>query len=151
MLYDYSKYNNLTLDINNLSQRIYFFTSGYPFLVSSICKIIDEKIYPNNKETWNVKDIDRAVSLIISDVNILSKYIIKNLENNKELHSLTKSVLIDKQRIRFDPLYPKIRDGIECDIFKKCEDGLEISNKIFQKIIYNYMIAKTKTNSFQPK
>ena len=45
MLNEYCIENSLSMDIDKLSEELYFFTGGYPFLVSRICQIIDEKIY----------------------------------------------------------------------------------------------------------
>ena len=37
--------------------------------------------------------------------------------------------------------------GLTYGIFKKGREGLEISNKIFEEIIYNYMLSKIRTNT----
>lgn len=145
MLEEYAAYNNLTMNIAKLSDRIYFFTSGYPFLVSRICKTLDEKIYPDNKKNWNVEDIDKAVKLIIGEVNTLFESIVKNLENNEELYDLVKRLLINGELILFNALDPLINLGLTYGIFKQGINGIEISNKIFEEIIYNYMLSKSRT------
>ena len=48
MLDEYVKDKGVKLDKGYFSERLYFYTSGYPFLVSKLCKIIDEKINPSN-------------------------------------------------------------------------------------------------------
>lgn len=145
MLEEYASYNNLTMNIAKLSDRIYFFTSGYPFLVSRICKTLDEKIYSDNKKNWNVEDIDKAVKLIIGEVNTLFESIVKNLENNEELYDLVKRLLINGEIILFNALDPLINLGLTYGIFKQGINGIEISNKIFEEIIYNYMLSKSRT------
>ncbi|WP_238917144.1 AAA-like domain-containing protein [Clostridium sp. YIM B02555] len=145
MLVEYAKCNDLTMNVAKLSDRIYFFTSGYPFLVSKICKTLDEKIYPYNKKNWNVDDIDKAVKLIIGEVNTLFESIVKNLENNEELYDLVKRLLINGEIILFNVLDPLINLGLTYGIFKQGINGVEISNKIFEEIIYNYMLSKSRT------
>lgn len=49
MLEEYNLVNNLELSIKELSEEIYKFTSGYPFLVSRVCQIVDDKIIGKNK------------------------------------------------------------------------------------------------------
>ncbi|AQR89943.1 hypothetical protein CLOBY_17050 [Clostridium saccharobutylicum] len=49
MLDDYISNKGVNLDKSYFSQRLYFYTSGYPFLVSKLCKIIDEKIMNENE------------------------------------------------------------------------------------------------------
>ena len=44
MLGDYENDVHTGMDIKAVSREIYKFTSGYPYLVSAICKIIDERL-----------------------------------------------------------------------------------------------------------
>ncbi|HEY5561590.1 MAG TPA: hypothetical protein VIK72_07495 [Clostridiaceae bacterium] len=44
MIKEYSLDNNMIMDIEAISEELYFFTGGYPYLVSRLCQIIDEKI-----------------------------------------------------------------------------------------------------------
>lgn len=145
MLEEYAIYNNLELDIEKLSDRIYFLTDGYPFLVSRVCKTIDEKIYPDSKSLWSVEDIDKAVKLIIGEVNTLFESIVKNLENNEELYHLVKRILINSEIIIFNALDPIINIGVIHGIFKEGVNGVAISNKVFEEVIYNYIISKSRT------
>lgn len=69
------------------------------------------------------------------------------MENNDELYELTNRILVDGEQIVFNPLNPTISIGLTYGIFKKGEDGVEISNKIFEEIIYNYMISKIRTSA----
>ncbi|MGL5085186.1 MAG: AAA-like domain-containing protein, partial [Clostridium sp.] len=147
MLENYCSFNNVTMDINKLSGEIYFFTAGYPFLVSRICQVIDEKINKDNIKPWGIEDITKAVKIINEESNTLFESIVKNLENNSELYELTKKVLINGEQVIFNSLDPLISIGVTHGIFKKGKDGLEISNKIFEEIIYSYMISKIRTST----
>ena len=147
MLETYSKDNNITMDMKSISSELYLFTDGYPSLVSRLCQIVDEKINKDSKKPWTKDDIRKAVKIINEETNTLFESIVKNLENNSDLYELTKSVLIDGDQIVFNPLDPTISIGCTYGIFKKGEEGLEISNKIFEEIIYSYMISKIRTST----
>lgn len=147
MLEEYSTENSLSMDIEAISKEIYFFTNGYPYLVSRLCQIIDEKINKDSKKSWVIEDVKKSVKIINEEVNTLFESIVKNLENNNELYELTKRILIDGEQIVFNPLDPTISIGLTYGIFKKGKDGLEINNKIFEEIIYNYMISKIRTST----
>lgn len=147
MLEEYCKLNNLDFDISEVSEELYFFTDGYPYLVSRLCQIIDEKINIDCKKPWSVEDVKSAVKLINEEVNTLFESIVKNLENNKELYQLTNRLLIQGEQIIFNPLDPIISIGLTYGIFKKGNNGLEISNKIFEEIIYSYMISRITTST----
>jgi len=56
MLEDYSEVNNLNFDIKAISEELYFFTNGYPYLVSRLCQIIDEKINMSDKHVHKTKN-----------------------------------------------------------------------------------------------
>ncbi len=58
MLDDYIENKEVKLDKEYFSERLYFYTSGYPFLVSKLCKIIDEKIMIENDLKWNKEYMD---------------------------------------------------------------------------------------------
>lgn len=147
MLEAYAKDNNLIMDIQAISEELYFFTEGYPYLVSRLCQIIDERILEGDKKPWSIKQVKQAVKLINEEVNTLFESIVKNLENNNELYELTKRIIIDGEQIDFTPLNPTISIGVTYGVFKKGENGVEISNKIFEEIIYNYMISKIRTSA----
>lgn len=57
------------------------------------------------------------------------------------------SFSIDGEQFIFNPLDPVINIGLTYGILKKGENGVEISNKIFEEIIYNYMLSKIKTST----
>ena len=55
MLTEYENDHHTGMDIQKLSQLIYDYTSGYPVLVSSICKYMDENL------SWNDLSFENAV------------------------------------------------------------------------------------------
>ena len=44
MLNEYESDNNTGMNVQNITELLYEYTSGYPFLVSRLCKLIDEDI-----------------------------------------------------------------------------------------------------------
>ena len=42
MLQEYESYNQTGMDIQGIAQEIYYYTNGYPVLVTSICRYLDE-------------------------------------------------------------------------------------------------------------
>jgi hypothetical protein len=147
MLEEYSTCNNLSMDLRELAKRIYYFTNGYPFLVSRVCQVIDEDLYKNEKLSWKVQDIEASVKIIIGEVNTLFESLVKNLENNKELYELVNRILVKGENIIFNPLDPLINLGLTYGFFKSGDNGVMISNKIFEEIIYNYMLSKIQTKA----
>jgi hypothetical protein len=142
MLKEYSEENNLSLDIKALSEELYFFTGGYPFLVSKLCQIIDETIYENHKEPWTIEDVQKAVKMILEEKNTLFDSMIKNLENNKELYNYIEDIIVRGIEKSFNADNPLIDLGITFGYFKNNDGKVDIANRIFRERIYNYMVSK---------
>ena len=75
------------MDREAISEGLYYYTSGYPFLVSGLCKIIDEELIPTKETkgmgTWTI--LIRRLKRIHQEKNTNFDSLIKNLENNPEL------------------------------------------------------------------
>ncbi len=46
MLRDYQQETGMAMDAPAIAEKLYYYTSGYPYLVSKLCKFIDEAILP---------------------------------------------------------------------------------------------------------
>jgi len=152
MLEDYAQERGVTLDAPALAERLYYFTSGYPFLVSALCKIVDEDLLPEKEEKeWTVADVETAARRLIhserSNTNFDS--LIKNLENNADLYQLVYRMVIDNETINFNVHDPLIEMGVVYGIFRNGQ-GLNIHNRIYAEIISNYMTSKLLTSGRGP-
>ncbi|MCL2321340.1 MAG: AAA-like domain-containing protein [Oscillospiraceae bacterium] len=146
MLKEYENETKLLMDTESISHEIYKYTSGYPFLVSYICKLIDEELGRN----WSIDGVLRAVKIVLSRDNTLFDDLIKNIEIYKELYDLLYSILIlgknepyniDNNIIKLGSMFGFIKEESES---KK----VIISNKIFEIRISNYFISKDSTSEF---
>lgn len=148
MLQDYESEHRTGMNTFDIAEEIYSYTSGYPFLVSYICKKIDDKIRADknqNKipnEEWSTNGVRLAVRDILKGTNTLFDDLVKNLENNKEFFRLVKDILLNGKIVSFNILEPVMNLGITFGIFKEDNGRLAISNLIFEECLYNYMIAK---------
>lgn len=146
MLNEYAIENSLLMDIDKLSEELHFFTSGYPFLVSRLCQIVDEKIYEFDKKPWTIKDIHKAVKIILEEKNTLFDSLIKNLENNKELYDYIEDIIVRGNVKSFNNDNPLIELGYLYGYFENKDGKVNISNRIFSERIYNYMISKLEND-----
>lgn len=69
MLLDYEKDNQTGMNMQSVSKLIYDYTSGYPFLVSRICKIMDEEL--DEQENWTDAGVKTAVKELLKESNTL--------------------------------------------------------------------------------
>lgn len=146
MLKDYSKAESVTLDISALADQLYYFTSGYPFLVSKLCKTIAEDVFPHKAEkSWTLDDLEKAVQLLLRENNTNFDSLIKNLENNADLYELVYRVIIEGDAIPYNQHNPTIHLGVLYGVFKP-NTHVKIHNRIYEQLIYNYMASRALTN-----
>ena len=140
MLIQYKKETKTEMDTNDIAKELRFYTSGYPYFVSKLCKIIDEEIKP---EVWEKKHIIEAIKILLKTKNNTNfDSVIKNLENNKELYGLTKKVIFGGKEIPYDSSARVMSLGEMHGIFISTKNGkLVIHNKIYDEKITNYIVA----------
>jgi hypothetical protein len=147
MLHQYIDEKKVVLDKKYFSEKLYYYTSGYPFLVSKLCKIIDEKLMIEDELIWHKEYMGLAVKEILRDSNTNFDSLIKNIENNKDLREMVKSLIIEGNKINFNNNNPIINLGMLYGIFKNENASLKINNKIYELIIYDYMSSIIETSS----
>ena len=147
MLDDYVENKKVNLDKEYFAEKIYFYTSGYPFLVSKLCKIIDEKIMVEDELKWEKEYLELAVKELLKESNTNFDSLIKNIENNKELQELVRKIILDGYEITYNKDNPLITMGVTYGIFKNSHGKVKIHNRIYEQLIYEYRISKIQTAS----
>ena len=143
MLDDYVAATGVTMDTQWMSEQLFYYTSGYPFLVSKLCKTIDEIILPEKAEqTWTADDLEASVRLLLKESNTNFDSLIKSLENDKALYDLVYRIIMEGDVVYFNIHEPLINMGLIHGIFKN-EGQIKIHNRIYETILYDYMTAKT--------
>lgn len=147
MLKDYAEERSVTVDIPFFSEKLFYFTSGYPFLVSWLCKSIDEKVLPRRGVSeWKPDHLLEAVQMLLSADNTLFSSLIKNLENNPELYEFVFQIIMNGREFSFNLDNPVIRLGSTYGILKKGKNYTKIHNHLYEQLIYDYMSSKMETS-----
>ena len=141
MLEDYENDHHTGMDIEKISQLIYDYTSGYPVLVSTICKWMDEK---NTK--WTAEDLTGAVKQIITDRSPLFESLINKLEDDETLRSLLYAMLFQGKKFLFSAYDATIHSAMMYGFVKNQNGTVAISNRIFETVIYDWFISLEATN-----
>jgi len=143
MLVDYTNAQNVQMDISTISERIYHYTNGYPFLVSRICKFVDEDILPSkNTNEWQVSDIDLAVRDICFERNTNFESLVKHIEDFPDLYQYVEYTVTGYRTYSYNQLNPTIYLGEIHGIFKNVNQKLTIGNKIYEIILTEYITSK---------
>lgn len=139
MLQDYENEHHTGMNKMEISDEIYKFSHGYPFLVSKIAKTIDEDLDQN----WTINGVQQAVKMITKEKNTLFDDLTKNLENHPKFKDFIYSISMQNKEITYDVNNPLMELGTIFSIIRPNESGkVMIHNLIFEEVIYNYFIAE---------
>lgn len=146
MLKEYEKDYHTGMAIREMSGFLYDYTSGYPFLVSRLCKLIDEEIsdskgFPDKHSAWTEAGFQVALKLLLSEKNTLFESLIGKLNGYPELKEMIYLLLFQGHTIAYNA------DDYATDMllmfgFIKVEDQtVQIANRIFETRLYNYFLT----------
>lgn len=150
MLVEYASDRNVEMDSEAIAEQLFYYTSGYPFLVSKLCKVFDEEILPSKKKReWTEQDVDLAASRAVTETNTNFDNLVKNLENSPELFQLAYRLVIQSEVLPFNIHDPLVNLGVIQGIFSN-GSGLNIHNRIYREVIANYMASRIINSANRP-
>ena len=134
MLDDYQADTHTGMDTAAVSEEIYRYTSGYPFLVSYICKLIDERF----DRAWNAEGILSAVKYIVKGGSTLLDDLSKNLENYPDFREFMYQVCVNSESYAYSLLNPMVSIGNMFSYIKDRNGRVAIHNLIFEEALFLY-------------
>lgn len=152
MLDEYERDYHTGMDIQAISGEIYQYTSGYPVLVSSICKCIDEELsdeegFADLKSAWSKAGIARAVDIILKESSTLFEHMAKQLDTYKDLYKIVEDIIYCGKRIPFSPEEKSINMGTMFGFLKEENGHVAIANRMFEMCLLNMFMAKEAIHS----
>ena len=147
MLEEYEQDYHTGMDIDFIAGEIYAYTSGYPVLVSMICKRIDEKIagsegYETLEKAWSEKGVEKAVSLILKEGSLLFESMVKQLDMYTDLHNAIEDILYRGKKITYSPEHRSINLGVMFGFLKEENGHVAIANRMFEMCLLNLFMAE---------
>lgn len=145
MLDSYEQDFHTGMDTLYIARLIHDYTSGYPFLVSSICKLVDERIvrrtFTVSPRAWTREDILDAVRILLSEQNTLFESLINKLEDYPGLESVLCGLLFLGKEIPYVVGLRSIEMALMFGFVKKERHTIVIANRIFETLLYNLFLA----------
>lgn len=137
MLAEYEQDHQTGMDIQGIAALLYEYTSGYPFFVSRICKLMDERV-----ATWTKEGFLDSVRMLLLEDNTLFESLDNKLIDFPELKEMLKSLLLKGKTIEYVPGDVGIRMAVMFG-FVTLENGMAVvSNRIFETRLYNGFLAE---------
>ena len=142
MLVEYENDHHTGMNISEIAREIRFYTSGYPYLVSRICLLIERDL----DRDWTLEGVQKAIKLILNEESTLFDDLIKKIEENQELSRLMFDLTVGKIKYPYNVDDPIMKLGIMFGFLARSTEGLQIHNRIFEIRITDYFIAKKIRN-----
>jgi hypothetical protein len=139
MLVDYENEHHTGMNISEIAKEIRFYTSGYPYLVSRICLLIETELDRN----WTLTGVQDAIRLMLNEESTLFDDLIKKIEEKQELSYLLFDLTVGKITYPYNVDDPIMKLGLMFGFLSRRTDGLQIHNRIFETRITDYFVAKT--------
>lgn len=151
MLAAYENDHHTGMDNALISQLIYDYTSGYPFLVSRICKLIDE-VLPSSgkwdkKSAWSCTGVAEAIKLIVNENNTLFESLMGKVINSAMLSKMLEEILFDGKSIAYNTDNHIMNLLTMYGFIYNRQGVVAISNRIFEMRLYNYFLSTPKAQS----
>lgn len=152
MLDEYRKDRQIMMDLSYISGRIHQYTGGYPYLVSRICLLLDEKIpyekeFSNPSDAWTEKGLQRAIQELLRENNTLFDDMVKKLEEFPGLKKILQTILFDGTDYLYNPDNYVMNIGTMFGFLKDQNGRLAIANRIFEMRLYNLFLSEMQIGS----
>ncbi|MBQ7581907.1 MAG: 9-O-acetyl-N-acetylneuraminate esterase, partial [Lachnospiraceae bacterium] len=139
------------MDVNAIAAYVADFTGGYPFLVSRICQIIDERLVPgsfaDHAAAWSKQGVDCAVGLLLKEPNTLFESLTGRLHNTPELKQMLRSILFEGNPVPFNIDNDLILQMQMYGFITEDHHLVHVSNRIFETRLYNYFLTEHEVRS----
>ncbi|MEY8516216.1 AAA-like domain-containing protein [Lachnospiraceae bacterium 29-84] len=147
MLKEYREDYQIQMDTKLLARQIYDYTSGYPFLVSYLCKLMDEKIpgsagFPDREASWTREGFLAAVRVILSEDNTLFESLDNKLLDYPDLKGMLQELLLEGKVIEYIPGDLGIRMAAMFGFVEIKNHIVSVANRIFETRLYNGFLAE---------
>ena len=153
MLDEYEADHHTGMDTCEIAKLLHDYTSGYPFLVSRLCQLLDTRVssvISDPATVWSRTGMDEAVKLLLSEDNTLFQSLTGKLTNNPELRAALRSILMEGERISYNAQQETISLMQMYGFIRNDRGTIRISSRIFETVLYNFFLSdeELRNNSF---
>lgn len=152
MLGEYEKDYHTGMNVQKMANLLYDYTSGYPFLVSRLCKLMDEQIagsecFPDKCSAWTPDGFQAALKIVLNESNPLYQSMKGKLESYPELRNVLYDLLFTGKPVPYMAMNDSIEVATMFGFIKSMNGTAVISNRIFETVLYNWFMSEEYANS----
>ena len=152
MLKEYESEHRTGMHVQDIARIIYDYTSGYPYLVSRICQIIDERIagtkeFGNVSSAWTKEGVLAAIKILLKEPNTLFDDMTKKLLDYPQLQEMLQNILFGGIDFPFKRETPMVDLGVTFGFLKDKNGIVAVSNRISETQLYEVFSAERAINN----
>lgn len=149
MLEEYESDHHTNMNIRQMSNLLYEYTSGYPYLVSWLCKCMEERVEAGGNlqgriGAWTREGFLTAVKMLLEDINPLFDSLNSKLDPFPELNMVLSRLLFQGERILYNADDKAVRNAKIFGFVKIQDSSVQIANRIFEMRLYNRYLLDYK-------
>ena len=157
MLAEYDSDHHTGMDAGAVADEIRQYTSGYPYLVSAVCKIMDEKLrcteaFADGRSVWTREGVEEAVRIILRTRTTLLDSMFKHITEYPDLKKMLYAMLFHGEQITYNQHNHVIE--LACMFGYTVDNGVnvQVANRIFETCLYNLFLSEEElTNAMSRK
>ncbi|MDE7417587.1 MAG: ATP-binding protein [Lachnospiraceae bacterium] len=147
MLAEYESDHCTGMNVQEMAEEIYQYTSGYPVLVSSICKCIDEDLSGESNfgdlgKAWTSAGIAEAVRRILIDRTPLFESMIRHFDDYSEMKRMFQEILFQGKAFTYNLDTKEISLACMFGYAVHKAGKVQVANRIFETRLYNYFLSE---------
>ena len=136
MLLEYENDYHTGMNVDEMAGWIYDYTSGYPFLVSRLCQLMDRNIsqkmeYGSKQAVWTKKGFNEVVRMLLSEKNTLFESLIGKLHDYPKLSTMLRALLFTGRTFSYAADESVIDMATMFGFIKNQNGNVAVANRIF--------------------
>lgn len=147
MLREYEEDYHYGIDTKAIAEEIYQYTSGYPYLVSAICKLLDEEIagserFETVQAAWSKEGIVQAVNILLSERIPLFESMTRQLSDYPDMRKMLQAILFQGKRVTYNSDSAVIERASMFGYIINMNGSVQVANRIFEMRLYNMFLSE---------
>ena len=152
MLDEYEADHRVGMNTAEIARQIREYTNGYPYLVSRICEVIDQRLVPNKfaalEKAWTSYGVDEAVKMILSETgNPLFESLTGKLTNYPNLKDKLRRILLRGETFAWLPYDEEQQQLFMYGFIRNNHNTVAVSNRMFEMLLYTHFIGESDRNN----
>ena len=148
MLDEYEADHHTGMNTALIAKILREYTSGYPYLVSRLCQLIDGTVSAGmgTGDAWTEAGVDEAIKILLADGDdTLFGSLMSKLENMPQLKGQLRDILMKGDVIAWQPYDDEQALLRIYGFIKNYHNTVAVANRIFEMLLYHYFLGETNS------